>query len=284
MSKHETPKTRWYWQQVGGTLIEEFVAVEGTSTCGRRVLDGVMITDGEFRIARQAEISLGRRANSYARLMPEPVGTRRTATVPIYKKPVRLLMGDMITELGVEKGQMLAKERVLSWFRQRYPKIKEGAISAHLIRLSTDAPSRVHYNAKPVEDDLFFQLDGSHFRLYDPAADPPPVLAVAPPSGSTAPVEALEPEGTTEFAYGRDLRDFLVKNLSLLEAGLHLYEDEGITGIEFPAGGRFIDILAVDAQGRYVVLEFKVSRGYDRVVGQLLRYMAWVKQHQTEET
>jgi hypothetical protein len=28
MSKHETPMTRWYWRQVGGTLIEEFVAVE----------------------------------------------------------------------------------------------------------------------------------------------------------------------------------------------------------------------------------------------------------------
>jgi endonuclease len=26
------------------------------------------------------------------------------------------------------------------------------------------------------------------------------------------------------------------------------------------------------------VIELKVSRGYDRVVGQLLRYMAWVEQ------
>ena len=50
--------TRWYWQQVGGTLIEEFVAVEGTSKCGRRVLDGVIIRDGEFRIAQQSEVSL----------------------------------------------------------------------------------------------------------------------------------------------------------------------------------------------------------------------------------
>jgi hypothetical protein len=33
MSKHETPMTRWYWQQVGGTLIEEFVAAQG-SACG----------------------------------------------------------------------------------------------------------------------------------------------------------------------------------------------------------------------------------------------------------
>jgi hypothetical protein len=53
MSKHETPMTRWYWQQVGGTLIEEFVAVEGTSKCGRRALDGVIIRNGEFRIAQQ---------------------------------------------------------------------------------------------------------------------------------------------------------------------------------------------------------------------------------------
>jgi hypothetical protein len=58
MSKHETPMTRWYWQQVGGTLIKEFVAVEGTSLCGRRVLDGLMILDGECRMAPQLAVSL----------------------------------------------------------------------------------------------------------------------------------------------------------------------------------------------------------------------------------
>jgi hypothetical protein len=54
----ETPMTRWYWQQVGGTLIEEFVAIKGTATCGRRVLDGVIIKEGERQIAHQAEVSL----------------------------------------------------------------------------------------------------------------------------------------------------------------------------------------------------------------------------------
>lgn len=58
MSKHETLMTRWYWQQVGGTLIEEFVAVERSATCGRRLLDGVIIQDGEFKIARQFEVSI----------------------------------------------------------------------------------------------------------------------------------------------------------------------------------------------------------------------------------
>ena len=64
-----------------------------------------------------------------------------------------------------------------------------------------------------------------------------------------------------------------------LKPGLQLYEEEGISGEEFPVGGRFIDILAVDKAGGYVVIELKVARGYDRALGQLLRYMGWVEQN-----
>ena len=28
MSKHETPLTRGYWKEIGGTLVEEFLAVK----------------------------------------------------------------------------------------------------------------------------------------------------------------------------------------------------------------------------------------------------------------
>jgi len=86
----------------------------------------------------------------------------------------------------------------------------------------------------------------------------------------------------SEFAYERDLQDYLAQNLHIIEPALHLYNDEGITGVEFPVGGRFIDILAVDSSGGYVVIELKVSKGYDRVVGQLLRYMSWIKKHHAE--
>lgn len=58
MSKFETPMTRWYWQQVGGTLVEEFIAVSRTATCGRRVLDGVIILNGEVRIAQKSEVAI----------------------------------------------------------------------------------------------------------------------------------------------------------------------------------------------------------------------------------
>ena len=91
-----------------------------------------------------------------------------------------------------------------------------------------------------------------------------------------------EPTGSAEFAYEADLRNYLSKNLSIIEPGLNLYQDEGITGIEFPVGGRFIDLLAVDSRGALVVIELKVSRGYDRVVGQLMRYMAGIRKNQAD--
>ena len=78
------------------------------------------------------------------------------------------------------------------------------------------------------------------------------------------------------------MQNYLAKNLHLIESGLTLFEDEGINGLEFPVGGRFIDILATDSDGNYVVIELKVSKGYDRVVGQLLRYVAWIRKNQTE--
>lgn len=48
MSRRETPMTRWYWKQVGGTLIEEFCVVE-------RILGGSVsgsVLGSEFTIDR----------------------------------------------------------------------------------------------------------------------------------------------------------------------------------------------------------------------------------------
>lgn len=58
MSKHESWMTRWYWKQIGGTLIEEFPAVRRTSHCGQRLIDGVVLLGGEHRIARHSEVDL----------------------------------------------------------------------------------------------------------------------------------------------------------------------------------------------------------------------------------
>ncbi len=203
--------------------------------------------------------------------------------MPIYAKPVRLLMKEMVDSLGLQPGQSFTRQQALAWFAQHYPKIRPGTVHCHLIRLSTNAPTRLHYNAKPYEDDVLFQLDSGHFRLYDPAHDPAPIHeASATPDEFPRIEEETGPTGSAEFAYEADLRNYLAKNLSIIEPGLKLYQDEGITGVEFDVGGRRIDILAVDAKGDLVVIELKVSRGYDRVVGQLMRYMAWILKNQAE--
>ncbi len=198
-------------------------------------------------------------------------------------------MKDMANELANAPGAIFSKQDAVAWFARKYPKIKTGTVTAHLIRLSTNAQSRTHYNAKPGEDDVLYQIDGSHFRHYQPGQDPAPIYtARQSPETTKIPVgedeEEISSQSTTngEFAYETDLRNYLAKNLDSLEAGLRVYEDEGITGIEFPVGGRFIDILATDTEGGLVVIELKVSRGYDRVVGQLMRYVAWIKKNLAE--
>jgi len=203
----------------------------------------------------------------------------------IYEKPVKLLFKDMIEELGIKKGEVIKRDQFFSWFKEKYPKIKDGTISAHLLRMSINAPSRIHYYVSANgQDDLLFQIDSQKFRLFDSSSDPEPIYKkqdAIEKTGKTEPDD--EPLEVSEFAYEKDLQNFLSKNLYQIEPGLKLYEEEGITGMEFPVGSRYIDILALDNDNNYVVVELKVSRGYDRVVGQLLRYMAWIKKHQADE-
>jgi len=90
-------------------------------------------------------------------------------------------------------------------------------------------------------------------------------------------VETLE---ESQFAYENDLRNYLAKNLHLIEPGLKLYKgSDGTPGLEFPIDntGRRIDILAVDRSGLPVVIELKVRRGHERTIGQVLYYQSMVK-------
>ena len=90
--------------------------------------------------------------------------------------------------------------------------------------------------------------------------------------------EEIIPE-EKEFAYEDDLRNYLVRNLSIIEKGLKLYEANGINGEEYtvPGTSRRIDILAMDKDNKYVVIELKVSRGYEKVVGQTLFYQSSIR-------
>ena len=95
--------------------------------------------------------------------------------MPKYHKYVRALMKDMVIELGLEPTTVLSKAEAIEWFRKNYPAIDHKTVECHLTRMSINAPSRLHYNAIPREDDLLFKIDATHFRLFDLHNDPAPI-------------------------------------------------------------------------------------------------------------
>jgi hypothetical protein len=93
--------------------------------------------------------------------------------------------------------------------------------------------------------------------------------------------EQEESPDETSFAYEEDLRDYLSNNLNVIESGLTLFKDkDGTEGVEYPidSENKRIDILAIDRNKVPVVVELKVSRGYEKVIGQCLYYKNRVKE------
>jgi len=55
MSTLETDMTLWYWGQRGGTLIEEFMVVKRGPQQARRLVDGLILLEGERRRLARGE-------------------------------------------------------------------------------------------------------------------------------------------------------------------------------------------------------------------------------------
>ena len=212
--------------------------------------------------------------------------------MPIYEKTTKELMHEFAAQ-KLKPGQVFSRNHAVQWFVNHYPKIKSNTVGMHVDGMSVNSRRRQHSpSIRPGAGwDLFFKLGPREFRLWDSENDPAPryradfeaEIAKDVPGVDDLAEEITEEGdvGSRKFAFERDLQNYLVQNLGLLEPDLKLYEDEDgpFTGVEFPAGQRYIDILAVGPDGAYVVIETKVSRAYDRVVGQILRYMGWVKEN-----
>ena len=93
-------------------------------------------------------------------------------------------------------------------------------------------------------------------------------------------------QNASEFALERHLEDFLVKNLgkTILGQKYDIYSIDGeIVGQQFPSDTGPIDILALSKDKKtFLVVELKKGRVSDNVVGQIQRYMGFVKQDLAE--
>lgn len=175
--------------------------------------------------------------------------------------------------------------------------VNENTINAQLITLSVNQPSRVHYanNKKPrianSQYDILYSVGAGQVVSYNP--DEHGIWEIYSKEFGSLAIRMVLPEereddDTSEipgadvlFPVEANLRDFLITNLHTVKdyrLKLYLDPETGRDGKEFPTAVGPIDILAEDELG-LVVFELKLSRGPDRALGQLLRYMGWVKEH-----
>lgn len=89
------------------------------------------------------------------------------------------------------------------------------------------------------------------------------------------------------FGLERHLQEFLRDNWDATEIGKKwaLYEEPGDpeAGYEYPCGVGRIDLLARHrSEPRWLVVELKREQSSDVTVGQILRYMGWVRMHMAE--
>lgn len=87
----------------------------------------------------------------------------------------------------------------------------------------------------------------------------------------------------TVFELEWQLRDFISHNIESLKLegkSLRLYVDpQGRDGVEYPTEVGPIDILALDSDDAFVIFELKRGRVADRAIGQISRYMGWIKKN-----
>lgn len=151
-----------------------------------------------------------------------------------------------------------------SWFDKKHPEVKRHNILPQLLKKTTNHPDRLtpgkyNPNASTI-DDFFYAIDSPVFRqfqLYQRDWHEPPYYP-----------DCLVRE--------RELQNLFAKDPSKIEVGLKL------VGVEYPSGGRHIDLLCLDTNEDYVVVELKLSLAYDQAIGQLVRYMGWIKKHRAK--
>ena len=95
------------------------------------------------------------------------------------------------------------------------------------------------------------------------------------------------PMGQGLFYMEKQLEDFIIENWDKTEFGkkYDLIEEEvEIISQQFKTDIGFVDILARDKKTKnYVVIELKKNQTSDDTIGQLLRYMGWIKKNKKDD-
>lgn len=209
----------------------------------------------------------------------------------------RPFIWQMIKEAVENLGGKATYPEIKKYISNKWDNVNEATINAQLIVLSVNQPSRVLYpeNKKPRVSnwryDVLYSIGRGQVVTYDPQEhglweiyqNEVGALAIRQIINEGGGDDDLPEQETSSvtFPIEAHLRDFLINNLHTVKGSkLKLYVDEtGRDGKEFQTEVGNIDILATDEKGNFIVFELKLSRGADKALGQLLRYMGWIKKN-----
>jgi endonuclease len=206
----------------------------------------------------------------------------------LYDKPVWKLVGEAASALEPP----FAPRDIQAWFAEHYPDVKKTTVSAHVIGLTANDTNRRHYRWLASKSPLFFKL--SHVRLthYDPEAHGRFSEGGEPTSSAPigmaldaddADMVSENTEEAFEFALEVYLEEFLLSNWTAIDWGrpLALWEgSDGTIGHQFSTPVGRLDFLTVDREANTLVaIELKRGRPTDQAVGQVARYMGWLRQN-----
>src|SRR3989344_63177 len=95
--------------------------------------------------------------------------------------------------------------------------------------------------------------------------------------------KASKPEEEMEFVLEKYLEEFIWENWEKIDFGEKLkkfVDEDGNEGKQYyTEDAGYIDILAKDSKDNFVVFELKKGRKNDEVIGQVLRYVGWVRKN-----
>jgi hypothetical protein len=211
-----------------------------------------------------------------------------TMTKTTVKPPVWKMVKEAVEALGGTTTNIAVRD----WILKKYPGTNPTTIGCNIIAVTVNHDSRIHYsdNQKPrkadTPHDFLFRPTPGTIEWYDPTLHGMWEIAELEDGKIvvreiTKEIDPIDPdEPGKSFAAEHHLRDFLAKNLHVIEDGLQLYVDEaGTVGVEYKTPMGRMDLLTVDKKGGLLIIELKVERGPDEVCGQIMRYYGWVKRH-----
>jgi RecB family endonuclease NucS len=178
-----------------------------------------------------------------------------------------------IKEVFKSKNQILTTKQIIDAVRKKYPNNwKEVTIRTHTMGCSVNHSSSKWYPSFPK---FLFTVSPGKVRLYDKEKDGEFEI-----NTKTESVDILSEEDAVEITLSleRDLQEYLSRDLSQLEPGLQLYTEDELTGREVSTEAGKIDILATDSKGTLVVIELKANIASYSSLGQILSYMASIKE------